>query len=117
MRRNIRAGRHGTVRRKGFEPILFHSKRYPALLGVNSRFACRVSALRRLRALGLTGAETVTLEGLESLSPRATVTAKITFADGKTKSVDLICRIDTLDELDYFKNCGILHYVLRGLAA
>ena len=69
------------------------------------------------QALGLTGAETVTLEGLESLSPRATVTAKITFADGKTKSVDLICRIDTLDELDYFKNGGILHYVLRGLAA
>ncbi|MFN0265034.1 aconitate hydratase AcnA [Tepidamorphus sp. 3E244] len=69
------------------------------------------------QSLGLTGDETVTLDGLSDLSPRKTVTAKITWPDGKTKSVDLLCRIDTLDELDYFKNGGILHYVLRGLAA
>ena len=39
------------------------------------------------------------------------------FADGSVKNVDLICRIDTLDELDYFRNGGILPYVLRSLAA
>ena len=33
------------------------------------------------------------------------------------KKVPLICRIDTLDELEYFRNGGILHYVLRQLAA
>ncbi|WP_436643801.1 aconitate hydratase AcnA [Microbaculum sp. FT89] len=70
------------------------------------------------QTLGLTGDETVTIDGLqETLKPGATLTAKITFADGKTKSVPLLCRIDTLDELDYFKNGGILQYVLRNLAA
>ena len=38
-------------------------------------------------------------------------------ADGTVKTVPLICRIDTLDELEYFKNGGILQYVLRQLAA
>ncbi len=37
--------------------------------------------------------------------------------DGTKKTVPLLCRIDTLDELDYFKNGGILQYVLRNLAA
>ena len=43
--------------------------------------------------------------------------AEIVAADGGLKRVPLVCRIDTLDELDYFKNGGILHYVLRQLAA
>jgi aconitate hydratase len=43
--------------------------------------------------------------------------AKITFADGSVKDVPILCRIDTLDELDYYKNGGILQYVLRDLAA
>jgi aconitate hydratase len=38
-------------------------------------------------------------------------------ADGKVRQVPLLCRIDTLDELDYYKNGGILQYVLRQLAA
>ncbi len=38
-------------------------------------------------------------------------------SDGAKKNVPLLCRIDTLDELDYFKNGGILQYVLRNLAA
>ena len=38
-------------------------------------------------------------------------------ADGSVKEVPLLCRIDTLDELEYFKNGGILPYVLRQLAA
>ena len=68
--------------------------------------------------LGLKGDEQVSIAGLEDgLKPAATLEAKITFADGKTKKVPLLCRIDTLDELDYFKNGGILQYVLRNLAA
>ena len=67
--------------------------------------------------LGLTGAETVSLAGLDKLTPRCTVNAEITMAGGKKTSVPLTCRIDTEDELDYFRNGGILHYVLRGLAA
>ena len=38
-------------------------------------------------------------------------------ADGSIKNVPLVCRIDTLDELEYFRNGGILPYVLRQLAA
>ena len=45
------------------------------------------------------------------------MTATITYADGSVKQVPILCRIDTLDELDYFKNGGILQYVLRDLAA
>ncbi|MEJ8574784.1 aconitate hydratase AcnA [Microbaculum marinum] len=68
--------------------------------------------------LGLKGDETVTIEGLaDGLKPRAELTVQVTFADGKTKKVPVLCRIDTLDELDYFHNGGILHYVLRNLAA
>ncbi|UUP17406.1 aconitate hydratase AcnA [Nitratireductor thuwali] len=69
------------------------------------------------RSLGLKGDETVTIEGLENIKPRATMTAKITYADGEVKEVPVLCRIDTLDELEYFRNGGILHYVLRDLAA
>jgi aconitate hydratase len=69
------------------------------------------------QTLGLHGSETVTIRGLENLRPRQKVTAEITMADGAVKSVPLICRIDTLDELEYFKNGGILQYVLRQLAA
>ncbi|MEA2880367.1 MAG: aconitate hydratase, partial [Hyphomicrobiales bacterium] len=68
--------------------------------------------------LGLKGNETVTIRGLHGdLKPRQRLIAEIVAADGALKRVPLICRIDTLDELDYFKNGGILHYVLRHLAA
>jgi aconitate hydratase len=43
--------------------------------------------------------------------------AEIVAADGTVSKVPLVCRIDTLDELEYFRNGGILHYVLRNLAA
>jgi aconitate hydratase len=43
--------------------------------------------------------------------------AEIVAADGSLKRVPLLCRIDTYDELEYFKNGGILQYVLRHLAA
>jgi len=67
--------------------------------------------------LGIKGDELVTIEGLENIRPRAIMKAKITYADGQVKEVPLLCRIDTLDELEYFKNGGILQYVLRDLAA
>jgi aconitate hydratase len=43
--------------------------------------------------------------------------AEIKYADGTVKKVKLQCRIDTLDELEYFRNGGILPYVIRGLSA
>jgi aconitate hydratase len=68
-------------------------------------------------SLGLKGDETVTIQGLAGdLKPRQRLEAEITSPDGSVKRVPLICRIDTLDELDYFKNGGILQYVLRQLA-
>ncbi len=68
-------------------------------------------------SLDLKGDETVSIKGLATVKPRQTLEAEITYADGSVKKVPILCRIDTLDEIDYFKNAGILHYVLRGLAA
>ncbi len=67
--------------------------------------------------LGLKGDETVTITGLTSVKPRQKMSAHITRPDGTSFDVPLLCRIDTLDELEYFRNGGILHYVLRNLAA
>ncbi len=67
------------------------------------------------QSLGLKGDEMVSISGIADLKPRQVVTAKIAFADGATKEIPLLVRIDTLDELDYFRNGGILHYVLRNL--
>ncbi|TNE36177.1 MAG: aconitate hydratase AcnA [Alphaproteobacteria bacterium] len=69
------------------------------------------------KTLGLDGTEEITIVGLDKLKPRKTVKAHIKFKNGKTQEVPLLCRIDTEDELDYYKNGGILHYVLRNLAA
>ncbi|HIE69335.1 MAG TPA: aconitate hydratase, partial [Planctomycetes bacterium] len=68
-------------------------------------------------SLGLKGDETVTINGLADIKPRQMMTAEITKADGTKLTVPIRCRIDTLDELEYMKNGGILHYVLRNLAA
>jgi aconitate hydratase len=68
-------------------------------------------------SLGLKGDETVTIDGLENIKPRQKMQARIVYGDGAVKNVPILCRIDTLDELDYFKNGGILQYVLRDLAA
>lgn len=68
------------------------------------------------QTLGLKGDEIVTIEGLADVRPRQKVDVSITYADGTVKKVPLICRIDTLDELDYMKNGGILQTVLRDLA-
>ncbi|TDR94878.1 aconitate hydratase AcnA [Enterovirga rhinocerotis] len=69
-------------------------------------------------SLGLKGDETITIRGIaEALTPRKKMIMEVTSADGSVKEVPLLCRIDTLDELEYFKNGGILPYVLRQLAA
>jgi aconitate hydratase len=70
------------------------------------------------QSIGLKGSETVTIRGLSGdLKPRQRLIAEIVAPDGGLKRVPLTCRIDTLDELDYFRNGGILQYVLRHLAA
>ncbi|MEM7642731.1 MAG: aconitate hydratase, partial [Pseudomonadota bacterium] len=68
------------------------------------------------KSLGLTGQEEVTIEGLGDVKPLQEVEAVITMADGSEKTVTLKCRIDTEVEIDYIKNGGVLHYVLRNLA-
>jgi aconitate hydratase len=69
------------------------------------------------KTLGLDGTERISIGGVASgLKPRATLTCVIRRVDGRTESVPLLCRIDTADELDYFRHGGILPYVLRGIA-
>ena len=69
------------------------------------------------QTLGLDGTETVSIDGVTTIAPRAQVTVQITRADGSVLNVDTLCRIDTANELDYYKNGGILQYVLRSLVA
>ena len=67
--------------------------------------------------LGLTGEEIVSIRGLNDLSPRRTLTVELYRAsDGRIARFPVICRIDTPTELDYFKQGGVLNYVLRNLA-
>ncbi len=68
------------------------------------------------KLLGLKGDETVSLKGLAEIKPMQWLEADIVYANGETRAVPLRAAIDTFDELDYFRNGGILHYVLRGLA-
>ena len=67
-------------------------------------------------SLGLTGAEHISIMGVSALSPRQTVTVEVSYPDGSRRSFDAKVRIDTENELDYFRHGGILHYVLRSLA-
>jgi aconitate hydratase len=67
--------------------------------------------------LGLKGDERVTIENLANVQPREKRIAVITYGDGTVKEIPLICRIDTLDEVTYMNNGGILQTVLRDLAA
>jgi aconitate hydratase len=69
------------------------------------------------KALKLIGDETIDIAGLENLSPRMDVTLIIHRANGSTDEVPLLCRVDTADEVNYYKHGGILQYVLRGMAA
>ena len=68
-------------------------------------------------SLGLDGSETFSISGIADLKPRQDVEVKVTTTEGKARSVTARCRIDTFNELEYFRSGGILHYVLRKLAA
>ncbi|MBK1659973.1 aconitate hydratase AcnA [Paracraurococcus ruber] len=68
------------------------------------------------KSLGITGNEQVDIVGLEDLKPRMTLDLVITRADGSKHTTKVLCRVDTADEVEYYKNGGILHYVLRGMA-
>lgn len=66
--------------------------------------------------LGLTGEETIDILGLEELKPRMVLDLVIHRPDGTTTTTQVQCRVDTADEVEYYKNGGILHYVLRNMA-
>jgi len=68
------------------------------------------------QSLKLDGSERFDIAGIASgLKPRAELTCRIHRANGSVDSVSLLCRIDTVDELEYFRHGGILPYVLRGM--
>jgi aconitate hydratase len=71
------------------------------------------------KQLGLSGRERIDILGLSeaTLRPGASLQLRITRDDGQQQQVEVLCRIDTLNELEYFKSGGILHYVLRQLIA
>ena len=68
-------------------------------------------------SLGLTGEETFTITGVADIQPRQDVTVLVTRPDDTTFTFVARCRIDTVNELEYYRGGGILHYVLRNLAA
>jgi len=68
------------------------------------------------RSLNLKGDETVSLRGLAEIKPMQWLEAAIAYPSGEKRAVPLRAAIDTFDELDYFRNGGILHFVLRELA-
>ena len=66
------------------------------------------------KSLNITGSEEITISGISSgLSPQKQVDMKIKYENGDEVSTTLLCRLDTLDEVEYYENGGILHYVLR----
>ena len=68
------------------------------------------------KTLELTGDEVIDISGIGTgISPRMDVPVTIRYADGSTKQITALCRIDTADEVEYFRNGGILHYVLRNM--
>tara|TARA_R110002110_G_scaffold415612_2_gene651696 strand:- start:157744 stop:160419 length:2676 start_codon:yes stop_codon:yes gene_type:complete len=70
------------------------------------------------KTFDLTGREMFDIVGVaEGLKPRSELGCTITYEDGATREVELLCRIDTLDELEYYRHGGILQYVLRNMLA
>jgi aconitate hydratase len=70
------------------------------------------------KSLKLDGSETFDITGQAAgLKPRMDLDLRITRADGSVVETKVLCRIDTLDEVDYYRHGGILHYVLRQLMA
>ncbi len=69
------------------------------------------------KSLNLDGSEEVSIHGLTNMKPKAVLKADIKRTNGETVTVELQSRIDTANELEYYNNSGILHYVLRKLNA
>lgn len=67
------------------------------------------------KTLGLTGEEQISITGLSQLTPGAMVEVTITDNKGKSRVINTHCRIDTHNELTYYQNDGILHYVIRNM--
>ncbi len=67
------------------------------------------------KTLHLTGEERITIEIDDTLTPRTTLSVKVERKDGSSFMLPLLCRIDTTNELEYYRNGGILHYVLRNM--
>jgi aconitate hydratase len=70
-----------------------------------------------IESLGLTGTELYDIEGIENITPHKRLTVRATADDGSVKTFNVITRIDTPIEVEYYKHDGILPYVLRQLAA
>ncbi|MCS6891034.1 MAG: aconitate hydratase AcnA [Rhodovarius sp.] len=68
------------------------------------------------KTLGLRGEELIDILGVEELSPRCTLRLRITRPDGSVTETEVLCRVDTADEVEYYRHGGILHYVLRSMA-
>ncbi len=65
------------------------------------------------KTLHLDGSETISIEGLNNMTPGCDLQCTVTRKDGSSETFDVLCRIDTEDELDYFHSGGILHHVIR----
>ena len=66
--------------------------------------------------LNLKGSELITIKDIENgIGPRGKVKVEIKYEDGSSKTIDTVCRIDTDNEILYYKNGGILQYVLRNM--
>jgi len=70
------------------------------------------------KSLDLKGDEVIDITGIaDGITPGMTVPCTIRYADGTSRTIQLLCRIDTANEVDYYRHGGILHYVLRNLSA
>jgi len=107
----------------------------PKLLGINAVIAESYERIHRSNLIGmgilpleftdsitrktlnLTGEEIIDIKGLNnSLEPRSKLKAIVQYPDSTSKEIELLCRIDTQNEAEYYKNGGILQYVIRKLA-
>lgn len=76
------------------------------------------TGIKNRKVLNLRGDERFTIGGIsENMKPKQDVKMTVFYSDGSEQDVVLMSRIDTLDELEYYKNGGILHYVLRNMAS
>jgi aconitate hydratase len=67
------------------------------------------------QSLKLTGEETIDIDITNNMQPSQDINATIHYKDGHSEAVTLLCRVDTQNEMEYYYNDGILHYVLRNM--